>query len=97
MDVQSKEESEWLLIEIPQPVASKVYYLTCAKVDNHNRDWCNTLQLEQKLKTTSWSMRVNMTIFGMIVVDCWKVYAKLHFNADEIGNKIAKNTGAILQ
>jgi hypothetical protein len=35
-------------------------------------------------------MRVKMTIFGMIVVDCWKVYSRLVFEVDEEGIKITK-------
>jgi hypothetical protein len=91
-DVATNEHPERLLIEIPQPVAAEVYYSCCAKVDNHNRDRCDTLQLERKFEMNNWSMRVNMTIFGMIVVDCWKVYSKLVFEIDEEGNKIARET-----
>ena len=35
------------------------------------------LGLESKLETNDWSKRVNMSILGMIVVDCFLVYSQL--------------------
>jgi hypothetical protein len=32
--------------------------------------------LERKLGTMDWSLRVNLSLFGMCVVDSWLVYSK---------------------
>jgi hypothetical protein len=58
----------------PQPVAADMYYSCCTKVDHHNRDRSDTLQLKRKYKMKDWATRVNMTIWAMIIADCWKVY-----------------------
>ena len=34
------------------------------------------LMLERKLGTMDWSLRVNLSLFGMCVVDAWLVYSK---------------------
>jgi hypothetical protein len=46
LHVESNEEPERLLIEIPQPEADEVYYSCCARVDQYNRDRCDTLGLK---------------------------------------------------
>jgi hypothetical protein len=56
-DVATNQAPERLDIEIPQPKAAELYYSCCAKIDNHNRDHWDTLQLEQKYKTNNWSKR----------------------------------------
>jgi hypothetical protein len=81
-----------LLIEIAQPKAAEMYYNICAKIDNHNRDRSDTLQLEKKYETNDWSLRVNFSILAMIIVDTWKVYSKLTFNINEEGKRINKET-----
>ena len=59
---------------IPQPKVTELYYSACGIIDRHNRARQDTLRLEAKLETHDWSWRVNMTIFGIIVVDTWLVY-----------------------
>jgi hypothetical protein len=59
-DFQTKQQLQCLLIEIPRPVAAKVYYL----VNNHNRDCCYTLHLGQKFETNILPMRVNIEYLG---------------------------------
>lgn len=59
---------------VPQPKAAETYYETCAMIDRHNRHRQDTLGIENKLVTQSWSMRVNLTILSMIVVDTWLAY-----------------------
>ena len=63
-------------LTVPQPKAAEIYYDACAMVDRHNRHRQNTLGLEVKLATHNWGMRVNLTIFGMIVVDTWLAYSQ---------------------
>jgi hypothetical protein len=79
---------EQLRLEIPQPNCSAIYYNTCAKIDNHNRDRSDTLRLEKKFATKDWATRVNHCIFGMILVDCWKMYSNLSYPLDECGKLI---------
>ena len=43
-------------------------------IDRHNRHRQDALGIENKLVTQSWSMRVNLTILSMIVVDTWLAY-----------------------
>jgi hypothetical protein len=92
LHIDSNKEPERQGIEIPQPEAAEVYYSCCARVDQHNRDRCDTLGLERKFETNNWSMRVNMTIFGMTLVYSWRVHSRLTFNVDEEGKQIRRET-----
>jgi hypothetical protein len=72
-------------LTIPQPKAAEVYYSTCGKIDQHNRCRQDTLCLERKLRTHRWDMRVNLSIFAMIVVDTWMVYSKCTNQTEDDG------------
>jgi hypothetical protein len=72
-------------LTIPQPIATEIYYSAAGKIDQHNRDRQATLAMETKLKTHDWSMRVNMSILCMCVVDTWRVWTKL--SQDDRGNQ----------
>ena len=63
-------------LTIPQPKAMEVYYWTCGVIDQHNQHRQDNLITEKKLETKKWDMRVNLTIFSMIVVDTWLVYSQ---------------------
>ena len=63
-------------LTIPQPKATEVYYRTCGVIDQHNRHRQDNLKTEKKLETKKLDMRVNLTIFSMIVVDTWLVYSQ---------------------
>ena len=63
-------------LTIPQPKVTEVYYRTCGVIDQHNRHRQDNLKTEKKLETKKWDMRVNLTIFSMIVVDTWLVYSQ---------------------
>ena len=63
-------------LTIPQPKATEVYYRTCGVIDQHNRHCQDNLKTKKKLETKKWDMRVNLTIFSMIVVDTWLVYSQ---------------------
>jgi hypothetical protein len=69
-------EPENVEVEVPQPLASEIYYDVCAVIDQHNRHRQDTLNLEKKVKTHDWSKRVNLSIFAMCVVDAWLLYSK---------------------
>ena len=64
-------------LTIPQPKVMEVYYQTCGVIDQHNRHRRDNLKTEKKLETKKWDMRVNLTIFSMIVVDTWLVYSQV--------------------
>jgi hypothetical protein len=76
-------DPEHVDLVIPQPRACETYYSCCAKIDQHNRDRQDTLMLEKKLKTHDWSIRVNLSILGMIMVDCWKVWSQITVTGPE--------------
>jgi hypothetical protein len=73
-DSESNIYPERMEITIHQPKAAALYYTTCGKIDQHNRCRQDTLNLEKKLETKEWHRRVNMSIFGMVVVDSWMLY-----------------------
>ena len=63
-------------LTIPQPKVMEVYYQTSGVIDQHNQHHQDNLKTEKKLETKKWDMRVNLTIFSMIVVDTWLVYSQ---------------------
>ena len=69
------DHAERLVLTVPQPLVMKTYYQCCAQIDRHNRCRQDDLRLEHKLVTHDWSMRVNLSLLGMCVVDAWLLYA----------------------
>ena len=69
---------EKMELVIPQPIAVETYYAVCSKVDQLNRDRQSTLSIERKFKTLDWSMRVNLTILSMCIVDAWRVWSRIN-------------------
>ena len=47
----------------------EVYYDAYTKIDKHNRGRQEVLDLEKKIKVKEWTSRVDMSIFGMCIVD----------------------------
>jgi Transposase IS4 len=68
---QTPQGAQRVSLEVPQPKAAELYYSSCTRIDQHNRCPQDDLQLERKYVMTSWSMRVNMTLLGIIIVDSW--------------------------
>jgi hypothetical protein len=64
-------------LTIPQPKAAELYYFVAGKIDQHNRSRQDNLQLERKLGTHDWSLRVNFSILGMHIVDTWLAWKGL--------------------
>jgi hypothetical protein len=56
------------------PQSALLYYTACGKIDQHNRCRQSGLDLEKKIQTKSWHKRVNLSIFGMIVVDSYLLH-----------------------
>ena len=63
-------------LTIPQHKATEIYYRTCGVIDQHIRHRQDNLKTKKKLEIKKWDMRVNLTIFSMIVVDTWLVYSQ---------------------
>jgi Transposase IS4 len=80
---------ERVQLTIEQPKIAEIYYSTCASIDRHNRCRQDNLGIEKKIETKDWSMRVNLSIFSMIVVDSWQVYSSIknHGNPHAAGNQ----------
>jgi hypothetical protein len=75
VDTRANAEAERVQVTVPQPKACEIYYSACGKIDGHNRHRQATLMLENKLPTQEWSRRVNMSLFGMLVVDSWLAFS----------------------
>ena len=55
-----------LVLDCPKAVA--MYYSVHGKIDQHNHCHQDVLNLEKKMETKLWHRRVNMSIFGMIII-----------------------------
>jgi hypothetical protein len=73
VDHTENADAERVDLKIPQPLAAEVYYRACASADRHNRSRQDDLMLERKLETKDWSVRVNLSLFGMCVIDAYYV------------------------
>jgi hypothetical protein len=80
--VESQEPPERVELTVNQPKAAEVYYDVCGKIDLHNRRRHDTLNMEKKIQVKEWLMRVNLSIFAMIVVDTYLVYSQLKDHAE---------------
>lgn len=71
---QGEDRAERVAVSVNQPLVAQDYYSCCAPVDRHDRCRHADLQLEHKLVTHDWSMRLNLSFLGMCVVDAWMLY-----------------------
>jgi hypothetical protein len=62
-------------LEIKKPCVAELYYLPGAMIDRHNRCRQDDLLLERKYHTQDWSIRVNHSLIGNVIVDSWLLYA----------------------
>jgi hypothetical protein len=67
-------------LTIQQPEACEIYYSCCAKIDQHNRHRQDNLQIEKKIGVKDWSLRVNLALLGMCIVDSWKMWSQITLN-----------------
>jgi hypothetical protein len=70
---QTPQGAQRVSLEVPQPEAAELYCSSCARINQHNRCRHDDLQLERKYVTTTWSMRVNTTLSGIVIVDSWLI------------------------
>lgn len=71
VDVEDNAPPTRVQLTIPQPKAAELYYSACGMIDRHNRCRQDDLSIEKKLGTLDWSMRVNLSLLGMCIVDAW--------------------------
>jgi hypothetical protein len=76
VDTSPDADAERVELTVDQPEACQHYYHACGKVDQHNRHWQATLKLVTKFVTHDWAKRVNLSIFGMCVVDAWLAFSQ---------------------
>jgi hypothetical protein len=74
LPIETDEPLEQVEIKLNCPQAALLYYRACGKIDRHNRCRQSGLDLEKKIQTKSWHKRVNLSIFGMIVVDLYLLH-----------------------
>jgi hypothetical protein len=67
--IETDKPSEQVEIKMNCLQAAVLNYTACGKIDQHNQCQQSGLDLEKKIQTKSWHKRVNLSIFGMIVVD----------------------------
>jgi Transposase IS4 len=75
VDKSPNAEPERMEIKIPQPLVVQTYYDSCQMIDRHNRQRQDSLDIEKKVQTVRWEKRVNLGLFGMMVVDAYHLYA----------------------
>lgn len=61
-------------LTVRQPEVAELYYGCCSQIDRHNRCRQDDLRLERKLGTHDWSMRVNISLLGICIVDAWLLH-----------------------
>jgi len=72
---QVGSHAERPVLTVPQPLVVETYYKCCAQIDRNNRCRQYEFLLERQLVTHNWSMRVNLSLLGMCVVNAWLLYA----------------------
>ena len=63
-------------LDTSQPLEVEIYYDICSSINWHNRRGYDDLKLEKKLGTHYWDHNVNMSIFGVSVVDTYNIATK---------------------
>eukprot|EP00977_Amphora_coffeiformis_P022944 scaffold11978_cov153-Amphora_coffeaeformis.AAC.1 len=74
VDQEPNAAPEPVHLSIRQPQASKIYYDNCGRIDQHNRIRQADLKVERKYGTNDWSLRVNLSLFSICVVDSYLLW-----------------------
>jgi len=61
-------------LTVRQPEIAQLYYGCCSQIDRHNRCRQDDLRLERKLGTPDLSMRLNISLLGIGIVDAWLLH-----------------------
>jgi hypothetical protein len=65
----SLQRAPLVSLEVPQPKGAEVYYSSRDLIDQGNRGRQDDLLIERKCVATIWSMRLNVTLVGIMIVD----------------------------
>jgi len=84
---QEGDRAERVVLTIAQPQVVETYYKSCTQIDRDNRCRQGDLRLEHKLVTHDWSMRLNLSLLGMCIVDAWMLYSGARGGAAELTQK----------
>ena len=74
MNTEVNADDERGTVIVPQPKVCEVYYSAWSKINQHNRCRQEALDIEKKIEVKELSLRVNMSILGMCIVDSWLVF-----------------------
>ena len=92
-DEDDQRLAQRLLIQVPMPRASEMYFDACGMIDSHNRirEMCG---IDRRIRTRNWATRVNFSILSMIFVDAFLLYKaccgqKAKLNPKEYFEKLA--------
>ena len=72
-DEDGERLAERLIITVPMPRASQLYFDACGMIDSHNR-LCELSGIEKRVRTQNWATRVNLGILSMMYVDAYLLY-----------------------
>ena len=73
MDDSPNADPVFVSSEINQPRVSEIYYSRNLKIDESNHTRQDNFQLERKLQTKDWSIKVNTSILEMDDVDTYHI------------------------
>lgn len=62
--------AERVALTFDQPAVAEIHYSGCASIDSLTSRQ-DDLKLEHKFVTQNWSMRVNLSLLGICIVDSW--------------------------
>lgn len=68
------DKAENFDLEIPLSEFVSTYYKMWSQADRHNRWKQDHFRLENVSHTNDWSLRLNMSLLNMIIVDSWSLY-----------------------
>jgi hypothetical protein len=71
---QLDDGAQRVTLEVKQPRVAELYFTSCAMIDMHYRCLRNDIMLERKYQTQDWSVRINHSLLGMVIMDSWLLY-----------------------
>ena len=65
-------------LDIPKPLEAEIYYTICSAIEWNSKTMCNYIKLENKLGNHIWDQPVNLSIFGVTVVDIYNAAKNIY-------------------
>ena len=75
-----------VLITVPMPKSTKMYFKACKKINQHNRTRSDC-GIDRSFCTNNWAIRVNFGILSMMFTDAYLLYRATHNNECEYNSK----------